>query len=136
MTKSRLLLTFMCIIVAGVLAGCGGHSGGSTTTTGAATTKPKHSGLAAAKIAYEFKMQKLGTSLGNVLAQVGEDDQRIVSNSTSEQISAAGITVELRIAQKRLRLAAVATGGDQTARRRQDLPRSVTSTVLSSTPTS
>jgi hypothetical protein len=51
-------------------------------------------------------MQQLGKSLGAVLSAVGNDDQEIVSTSIDEKTTAAGIIIELRKAQRKLRQAA------------------------------
>lgn len=98
----------LCFVLAAV--GCGGGSKSSvteqTTTAAAAATKPAASN--AEKLAYEEKMQRLGHSLGKVLAQIGQNDQDFVQgeNAVGRSTMTIGIVRNLEKGQKSLRAAA------------------------------
>jgi hypothetical protein len=105
-TKSRLVSVVVSLGLIGAAAGCGGQPTAPTTTPASAGSSSQHQPTSSQKIAYEQAMKKLGASLGSILAHVGASNQRIVRNTPNEQKAVAGVALELRKAQLRLRQAA------------------------------
>jgi hypothetical protein len=107
-------LALPVLLVVASLAGCGGSKNSATstsknsaTTTQSASANQRQQALAQ-KLAYERQMQKLGKSLGNVLAGIGARDQNLITDAgaAGESTATIGIVKNLELGQRKLREAA------------------------------